>query len=120
MGIRRGLRYLPSALISSPFMTLEPHLPSPQRASPLLERLESLGSSERIALRDAHGPALFRDVVERSQNLARQLIARGLGGSRIGLSSLPDRNWVEAFWAILLAGGSVVPISPLHPAPERA
>lgn len=93
---------------------------SSQGGSPLLARLELLSSSERMAILDAEGSASFQSVVERSRQLAQELGERGLAGCRLGLSSLPDRNWVEAFWAILLAGSSVVPISPLHPAPERA
>jgi malonyl-CoA/methylmalonyl-CoA synthetase len=101
-------------------MPIATTLDSAHGVSPLLTRLELLSSSDRIAIRDAAGCVSFREVAETAQQLARELCERGLAGCRIGLSSSADRNWVQAFWAILLAGGSVVPISPLHPAPERA
>jgi malonyl-CoA/methylmalonyl-CoA synthetase len=84
-----------------------------------LARLDALGQSGQLALVDAGGGSPFQAVIQRARQLAGELRAAGLEGARIGLSSTPDRNWVEGFWAILLAGGSVVPISPLHPAPER-
>ena len=100
-------------------MPIAPTLDSAHGVSPLLARLEQLRFSDQIAIRDTAGSVSFRSVAERAQGLARELRERGLAGKRIGLSSSADRNWVEGFWAILLAGGSVVPISPLHPAPER-
>jgi len=87
--------------------------------SPLLARLDALSQSGQLALLDSGGTSPFQAVIQRSRQLASELRAAGLAGARIGLSSTPDRNWVEGFWGILLAGGSVVPISPLYPAPEQ-
>jgi malonyl-CoA/methylmalonyl-CoA synthetase len=93
----------------------------PSRAlSPLLQSLQGLADCPRPALIDAQGSSSFEAVFQRARSLAAELTAAGLGGCRVALSSLPDRNWLEAFWAILLCGGTVVPISPLHPPPERA
>jgi malonyl-CoA/methylmalonyl-CoA synthetase len=89
-------------------------------SSPLLRYLESVSLSEQIAIIDEAGASTFRAVIERARALAEALRRAGLGGARVGLSSTPDRDWVEGFWAIVLAGGTVVPITPLHPAPERA
>jgi malonyl-CoA/methylmalonyl-CoA synthetase len=94
-------------------------LDSAERRSPLLERLLARRGSDRVALIDPLGSVTFREVAERACRIAAQLHDQGLSGCRVALSSAPDRDWVEAFWGILLAGGSVVPISPLHPAPER-
>jgi len=101
-------------------MSIASSLESGHGLSPLLARWQSLSASPALAVLDAAGSVSFQSAAERSRQLAAQLCSSGLGGCRIGLSSLPDRDWVEAFWAILLAGGSVVPISPLHPPPERA
>ncbi|MEY2935656.1 MAG: hypothetical protein RL033_6405 [Pseudomonadota bacterium] len=93
---------------------------SPSAPSPLLSSLQRLEGSEKDALLDPLGSASFQAVSWRARQLAGELVGAGLSGCRVGLSSLPDRNWLEAFWAILLSGGTVVPISPLHPAPERS
>ena len=100
-------------------MPAPPPIDSSESSSPLLARLLQLGDSERAALLDAQGRVTFQAVAERARQLAAQLREQGLAGCRIALSSAPDRDWVEAFWGILLAGGCVVPISHLHPAPER-
>jgi malonyl-CoA/methylmalonyl-CoA synthetase len=94
-------------------------LDSAERSSPLLARLLQQRGSERVALIDPLGCVTFRAVAERASQIASQLSEQGLAGCRVALSSAPDREWVEAFWGILLAGSSVVPISQLHPAPER-
>jgi malonyl-CoA/methylmalonyl-CoA synthetase len=101
-------------------MHIASSLDSTQGLSSLLSRWQSLSASPALAVLDAAGSVSFQAAAQRSRQLAIQLQAGGLGGCRIGLSSTPDRNWLEAFWAILLVGGSVVPISPLHPPPERA
>ena len=100
-------------------MLAPPSLDSAGRSSPLLARLLDQRASDRLALIDPRGRVSFREVAERASQLAALLCEQGLAGCRVALSSAPDRDWVEAFWGILLAGGSVVPISPLHPAPER-
>lgn len=88
--------------------------------SPLLSSFQRQTASARTALIDPAGAASFSDVARRARHLGNELREAGLSGCRVALSSSPDRNWLEAFWAILLSGGSVVPISPLHPPPERA
>src|SRR5690349_6855195 len=108
----------PSALQRRRMLAPSP-LDSAERSSPLLARLLAQRSSDRLALIDPCGGVTFRQVAERAGQIAAQLCEQGLAGCRVALSSSPDRDWVEAFWGILLAGGSVVPISPLHPAPER-
>ena len=90
-----------------------------EHSSPLLARLLARRGSDQLALIDPLGCVTFGAVAERAWQLAAQLCEQGLAGCRVALSSAPDREWVEGFWGILLAGSSVVPISPLHPAPER-
>ncbi len=89
-------------------------------SSPLLAALQGHAGSRRTALLDGLGATSFEATARRAHQLAAQLRAAGLSGGRVALSSLPDRSWLEGFWAILLSGGTVVPISPLHPPPERA
>lgn len=85
----------------------------------LLERFDAVSSSEGLAIVDAEGAATFAQTSSRARHLARQLNAAGLGGSRVALLAPPGREWVEGFWAILLAGGTVVPLSTLHPRAEQ-
>lgn len=86
----------------------------------LLQRFEITSNRATVAVLDEAGAVTFSDAAARSRALARELGRLGLGGARIGLFADPGRDWVEAFWAIALSGGTAVPLSPLHPPPERA
>ncbi|MET0411107.1 MAG: AMP-binding protein [Polyangiaceae bacterium] len=87
--------------------------------SRLVQRFLELAKCERPALIDEHETLTFATLHERAARLAQALHARGLARRRIALLAPSDASWVEAFWAICLAGGTVVPISPLYPAPEQ-
>jgi malonyl-CoA/methylmalonyl-CoA synthetase len=91
----------------------------PTGPSRLVQRFVELSRSERPALIDDVETLSFRVLHERAASLAQALRQAGLGEQRLGLLAAADRSWVEGFWAILLAGGTVVPISPLHPAREQ-
>jgi malonyl-CoA/methylmalonyl-CoA synthetase len=88
--------------------------------SRLVQRFVALARAERAALIDERETLSFALLHERAAQLARALCERGLGRRRIALLAHADASWVEAFWAICLAGGTVVPISPLYPAPEQS
>jgi malonyl-CoA/methylmalonyl-CoA synthetase len=88
-------------------------------SSRLVQRFVELATSERPALIDERESLSFRALYERASRLAQSLRERGLAGHRVGLLAPADASWVEAFWAICLAGGTAVPISPLYPAPEQ-
>lgn len=85
----------------------------------LLARFDQLATSSALALIDPHGQATFASVAERARQLAAELVRRGLSGRRIALLAPPDRDWVEGFWAILLAHATPVPLSQLHPTTEQ-
>ena len=73
-----------------------------------------------VAIRDAEGDHSYAEVIERSRRVAAAL--RGgrasLEGERVAILVGPSAGFVSAFFGILLAGGCVVVLSPLHPAPE--
>lgn len=79
---------------------------------------EALGA----AVLDARGASSYREVVERSMRVASWLLedagVDSLAGERVALLVAPGAPFVEAFFGVLLAGGVVVVLSPLHPAPE--
>ena len=91
----------------------------PFAATRLIRSFEATSHSDAVALIDSTGQSTFAETSARARHLAAQLCERGLQGSRIALLSAHDRNWVEAFWAILLCGGTPVPLSPLHPSREQ-
>jgi malonyl-CoA/methylmalonyl-CoA synthetase len=84
-----------------------------------VQRFVELAESQRPALIDERETLSFQTLHERAARLAQALRERGLARRRIGLLAPSDASWVEGFWAICLAGGTVVPISPLYPAPEQ-
>jgi malonyl-CoA/methylmalonyl-CoA synthetase len=99
--------------------------------SPLLAGWQRQAATARTAVIDAAGAHSFADIDRRARSLATLLLARGergergdaapascLFGERVGLLVSPDASFVEAFFGVLLAGGTVVVLSPLHPAPE--
>jgi malonyl-CoA/methylmalonyl-CoA synthetase len=87
--------------------------------SRLLQRFEELGRSHDVAVSDGLGSSTFAEVAASSRALAARLAREGLEGQRLALLAPQDRSWLEGFWAVLLCGGSVVPLSPLHPAREH-
>ncbi|MDB4937421.1 MAG: O-succinylbenzoic acid--CoA ligase [Labilithrix sp.] len=68
------------------------------------------------------GTHSYADVVAGSIRVASALLhassRASLGGQRVAILIAPSARFVEAFFGVLLAGGCVVVLSPLHPAPE--
>jgi malonyl-CoA/methylmalonyl-CoA synthetase len=85
--------------------------------SELLERFTSRSNDERPAIVDGAGVHTYARVFERAASVCHALseIERG---ERVALLVHPSADFVAAFFGILLAGGCVVVLSPLHPAPE--
>ncbi len=103
-------------------ITRPPHASSPVAAvSPLLQ-WHALSSSDRIAVRDDEGGHAYRDLYGRSVSAARELLGErdSLHGERVALLIEPGAAFVASFFGVLLAGGTVVILSPLHPAAETA
>ncbi|MDB4947142.1 MAG: O-succinylbenzoic acid--CoA ligase [Labilithrix sp.] len=90
------------------------------RMSTLTERWLSRVDEAHVAVHDANGSHAYRDVVAGSLRVAAAL--RGdratLDGERVALLAGPGASFVSAFFGVLLAGGTVVVLSALHPAPE--
>jgi malonyl-CoA/methylmalonyl-CoA synthetase len=88
--------------------------------SPLLVRWLARADDARVVTTDAHGRTSWRDAVERADRIACALLAgrRSLEGARVALLVAPGAPFVTAFFGVLRAGGAVVPLSPVYPAPE--
>jgi malonyl-CoA/methylmalonyl-CoA synthetase len=90
--------------------------------STLTSRWLDRATDTRAAVLDGSGSHSYSDVVSGSIRVAAALLeARGepsLGGERVAILVAPSARFVEAFFGVLLAGGCVVVLSPLHPAPE--
>jgi len=80
----------------------------------------------RVAVEDGSGAdarATYAAIDARARRIASVLLdgaakRRTLGGERVALLVAPGRDFVAAFVGVLLAGGCVVVLSPLHPLPE--
>lgn len=85
----------------------------------LLSRFLSRADDAHLAIVDARGEHTYRDVVRGAQAVASSLapLARG---TRVALLISPGAAFVSAFFGVLLAGGVVVVLSPLHPLPESS
>jgi malonyl-CoA/methylmalonyl-CoA synthetase len=96
--------------------------------SELLDRLLHRGSAADLALIEGHDsgapPVRYQDLRLRAFELAGRLLrAQGLadlGGANVALLAPSSAIYVEGLLAILVAGGTAVPLSPLHTAPELA
>jgi len=88
--------------------------------STLTSRWLDRATDTRAAVLDGSGTHSYATVVSGSIRVASWLLRgrRSLDGERVALLVAPDARFVEAFFGVLLAGGCVVVLSPLHPAPE--
>ena len=86
----------------------------------LVERWLARAADQHAAILGANTRASYEHVVAGSRRVAAALLgARAtLDGERVALLVGPSAAFVEAFFGVLLAGGCVVVLSPLHPAPE--
>ncbi|MEI7893081.1 MAG: acyl-CoA synthetase [Myxococcales bacterium] len=90
--------------------------------SRLLTGWNSLAHSEAVAIVDDDGACSFRSLDSAARAIAAAVLEqrRSLDGERVGLLMSPNARFVEAFFGVLLAGGTVVVLSPLHPPAETA
>jgi malonyl-CoA/methylmalonyl-CoA synthetase len=88
--------------------------------STLIARWLERSDDARPAVFDAAGTTPWTDAVEASERVAASLLAgrRSLEGERVALLVAPGTDFVASFFGVLRAGGVVVVLSPLHPAPE--
>ena len=91
-------------------------------SSPLIGRLFQLRASRNDAIRDDGCGRSFTDLLDRAVTIAARLREDVplRDGQRVVLLASPSALWVEAFLAIILAGGIAVPLSPSYPAAELA
>jgi malonyl-CoA/methylmalonyl-CoA synthetase len=87
--------------------------------SRLLRRFVELSHSNDVAISDELGHISFAELAVRARALGARLEREGLAGQRLALLAPQDRSWLIGFWAVLLVRGTVVPLSPLHPAREQ-
>jgi malonyl-CoA/methylmalonyl-CoA synthetase len=88
--------------------------------STLTSRWLDRATDTRAAILDGSGSHPYAEVVSGSLRVAASLL-RGrvsLDGERVAVLVAPSARFVEAFFGVLLAGGCVVVLSPLHPGPE--
>ncbi len=88
--------------------------------STLISRWLERATDEGPALYDANGAVSWRGVVTRADRVAASLL-RGrssLEGERVALLIAGGDSFLACFFGVLRAGGVVVVLSPLHPAPE--
>jgi malonyl-CoA/methylmalonyl-CoA synthetase len=89
-------------------------------ASRLLGRWLDRAGDPRAAVCAPRGSATWREAVEAAERVAAALLdgRRSLEGERVALLISPAASFVCCFFGVLRAGGVVVVLSPLHPAPE--
>jgi malonyl-CoA/methylmalonyl-CoA synthetase len=78
------------------------------------------GRAERVALYDATGETTYGAIETKARSIAASLLdgRASLDGERVALLCTPGRDFVTAFFGVLMAGGCVVVLSTLHPPAE--
>ncbi len=89
---------------------------------PLLSRLLDLSRSSALAIEAVDGRFSHAELFAQAALVAARLRGerRSIEGERVALLLEPSAAWVACFFAIQLAGGVAVPLSPLHPRDEIA
>ncbi len=85
--------------------------------SQLLERFVARAAVPRTAVLDDLGAHTHAEIVARAASVSAAL-GTIAPGERVALLVHPSAEFIAAFFGVLLAGGCVVVLSPLHPAPE--
>jgi malonyl-CoA/methylmalonyl-CoA synthetase len=77
-------------------------------------------SSESVAIYDSEGSLTYGQIDTRARSIAGALLEEreSLDGERVALLCTPGRDFVTAFFGVLMAGGCVIVLSTLHPAAE--
>ena len=89
-------------------------------SSPLLARWLARSDDPRALVHEASGTTLWAEAIAAADRVASFLLGgrASLEGERVALLVSPGAEFVVAFFGVLRAGGCVVVLSPLHPAPE--
>ncbi|HVJ94624.1 MAG TPA: AMP-binding protein, partial [Labilithrix sp.] len=88
--------------------------------SQLLARFAAHADDERVAVLDDAGGHTYASIVRCAASVSAALSAEGPldEGERVAILVHPSAEFLAAFFGVLLAGGCVVVLSPLHPTPE--
>jgi malonyl-CoA/methylmalonyl-CoA synthetase len=88
--------------------------------SQLLARFAARSDDPRAGVLDDAGSHSYASIVQRATAVSAALTTRGAlaPGERVAILVHPGADFVSAFFGVLLAGGCVVVLSPLHPAAE--
>lgn len=86
--------------------------------SPLIQRLAALSGSSRPAAIDDQRELTHAALFDLACRAARTL--GPLAGAKVVILAPPDTDWLAAFLGVLIAGGTVVPLSAHYPAAELA
>jgi malonyl-CoA/methylmalonyl-CoA synthetase len=75
---------------------------------------------EHPAITDDRETVSFATLGDHVARVAGAIQARGLAGRRVAMLVPQGARWVASFLGVIAGGATVVPLSPLHPAPEQA
>jgi malonyl-CoA/methylmalonyl-CoA synthetase len=94
----------------------------PAPLSTLLARWLQRSDDRRVMARDPRGETAWDHAVAAADRVATALLdgRRSLEGERVGLLVSPGADFVACMFGVFRAGGCLVVLSPLHPAPETA
>ncbi|MFC0450890.1 non-ribosomal peptide synthetase [Rhodococcus jostii] len=98
-------------------------LTGPPAVAPLTlpDLLDLTVDSDSVALRCGDAEMTYRALHERSNRLARRLLAHGVGvGNRVALMLPRSIEQVVAVWAVARCGAAFVPVDPGYPAERVA
>ncbi|QYB02783.1 amino acid adenylation domain-containing protein [Rhodococcus sp. USK10] len=98
-------------------------LHGPASVAPLTlpDLLDLTADSDTVAVRCGDVEMTYRALHERSNRLARRLLARGVGvGNRVALMLPRSIEQVVAVWAVARCGAAFVPLDPDYPAERIA
>jgi malonyl-CoA/methylmalonyl-CoA synthetase len=90
--------------------------------STLLARWLERSDDRRVMARDPRGETTWEQAVDAADRIATALLdgRRSLEGERIALLVSPGADFIACMFGVFRAGGCMVVLSPLHPAPETA
>ncbi|MFC9837237.1 amino acid adenylation domain-containing protein [Rhodococcus sp. NPDC127530] len=98
-------------------------LAGPPSVSPLTlpDMFDLTADSDTVAVRCGDVEMTYRALHERSNRLARRLLAQGVGvGNRVALMLPRSIDQVVAVWAVARCGAAFVPVDPGYPAERIA